>query len=182
MTINEPDPTAHAEAHVEAHSEEAHLASAVIADGVQQGIDSGVRTSRIRLNDRRAIFIYLFLVLFVVLTTLWQQQQTRRVEDALQASRDAQAQSQAAIINNCNVNNNGNAHFNSALDQLTKNAVNSTALTTAQKDQALKAYADLHLPIADCSQLAVLPNKSAPGPTTRITITTHPSTPTSTHP
>lgn len=51
---------------------------------------------------------------------------------------------------NCELANTGFGTFNGVLDQLSKNAQNTTGITAAQKQAAIKAYASLHLPIVTC--------------------------------
>lgn len=50
----------------------------------------------------------------------------------------------------CQATNTSNAKFNGVLDQLSKNAQNTTGITAEQKIQAIQTYASLHLPISAC--------------------------------
>lgn len=113
------------------------------AEVIATGIKKGVKESRLRLTDRRVVFIALFVVAFCLLTTLWQQRQTDQVKQAQHAAKIA-----------CQQTNVANAKFNAVLNQLFRNASNSTALTPAQKAQAKAVYSTLHLAIVDCSKLA----------------------------
>lgn len=129
---------------------------------ISEGIAEGVRKSKIRLTDRRMIVIYLVLVVFVILSTLWQQSQTNKVknsQDQIQQLQrqlqDFQVRAQQAAVANCEATNTGNRTFNTTLTQLAMNAQNATSLTAEQKAAAVETYGRLHLTITDCSKLPV---------------------------
>lgn len=54
------------------------------------------------------------------------------------------------IIANCVQVNKANTAFNGVLDQQIRNVKNSTAITPAQRAQAIAVYGQLHLPISVC--------------------------------
>lgn len=137
--MNEDSPTpAEAAAVADANSE-------VIA----AGITKGVARSRISLADKRLLIIYMLMTVFVVLSLAWENHQTSQLK-AAQAKLVA-AQHAAVVV--CQQQNAGNTKFNALLDQLAKNATNSTGITAAQKAEALADYAQAHLPVVDCSHL-----------------------------
>lgn len=92
---------------------------------------------------RQVLTGFLLLSAFFILTAFWQQAQTSGLKNA-----------QRAAVAECQAINAGNAQFNKVLDQLAKNAQRSTALTAAQKAEAIKTYASVHLPTLVCTGLA----------------------------
>lgn len=117
------------------------------AHEIATGIEEGVKHSRVRLNDRRLLLIFLFVVIIGVYFFWRLDQQTNKINTN-------QHNLQTAVYNNCTVTDQGNAKVNVVLKQLAANAQNSTALTPAQKQEAIATYVGLNLPIVDCSKLA----------------------------
>lgn len=54
------------------------------------------------------------------------------------------------IIGNCQLLNHAHVVFDETLDQLARNARASRALPSKTRDEALRAYARLHLPLQTC--------------------------------
>lgn len=117
--------------------------SAVIAEGVAGGLGR----AKVGLTDRRLLLIFLFVVV-IGAVFFWRQDQLTRKIDSNQ--RHAQDASHAVCI----ATDEGNTRVNKVLAQLSMNIANSTALTPAQKEAAQQSYAQLLLPVVDCSKLA----------------------------
>lgn len=94
------------------------------------------------LLRRPVLVMFVFVVLFCLLASVWLNDQTEGLKRA-----------QRANYVECQAIEAGHVQFNKVLDQLARNAQASTALTTAQKTQALRVYASIHLPILDCEGL-----------------------------
>lgn len=128
-----------------------------IADGVAEGVERGVARSKIRLNDRRLLVMFLLLALFVILTSIWQNNQTNKVRQTqtqLQKTEQQLQQQQQAAKTACLQTNATNTKFNAFIDQAIQNANNTTGLTPAQKQATIQKYLPLHAAIVDCSKLA----------------------------
>jgi hypothetical protein len=146
------------------HSEE-------IAQGVSDGVERGVRNSRIHLNDRRLIILYLVGAL-ILGGGAWgfqheidqgnhQAADLKHQQDQLGIQQQQLVKQQAAINASltaakavCEAQATANAKFNAVVDQAITNAKNSTGLTPDQKTAAIAQYQQLHLFIPDCSKLA----------------------------
>lgn len=88
-----------------------------------------------------ATFVVVIVAMVAMLTALQvQTTNTRRTDQRFERS----------IVANCQSINKANMTFNAELDQLARNAQNSTGITAAQKAQALTTYRELHLPISVC--------------------------------
>lgn len=133
-------------------------------DAITDGISQGVQKSRIRFIDPRSLVLFLVVVLFVILTTIWQSHQTDTVrnqtrtiqqqERTIEQQQQQINQNQVAAKAACEQTNTTNAKFNAFIDQAIQNANNTTGLTPTQKQQTIDRYAPLHTAIVDCSKLA----------------------------
>lgn len=87
------------------------------------------------------IFLYVSLAVFIMYLLL-------HFQSASAHRSDVRFEREYVAI--CKSTNAANAKFNGVLDQLSKNAQNTTGITPAQKIQAIQTYASLHLPIIAC--------------------------------
>lgn len=120
----------------------------VSTETIATGVSRGLRRSRVRLNDRRLLVIYLLMAAYVVFFTYRSNQQTNQI-------REHNTRSVNAAVALCEQTNAGNMKINLILIQLATNAQNTKGLTAAQKAQAAAIYSSIVLTITDCSKLIV---------------------------
>ena len=150
------------------------------ASEIAEGVETGIKRSRIRMSDKRLILIFVFVVLVSLGLSLWTNHTTssvkrgqhklavaeQQIEQNQVQIQSQQAQivkqqaqivtAQKAAVTVCQATDTANANTRSILSQLASNAQNSTGITAAQKTAALAAYANLEngFPNIDCSHLA----------------------------
>lgn len=125
---------------------------------------TGRRGRNIKGTDIRLVFLLVYVTVAVTGAYLLLQHtidvshdaqakvqvQVQRQLRVLQDAEEKLSQQQRQLVVNCVTTNRAAAAFNSALDQAILNSKNSTGLTRAQKQAALKRYSKLHLPISPC--------------------------------
>lgn len=101
---------------------------------IAEGVGSALKTSRVSVTDKRLWVIFGFVIIFALLSSVWQQ----HVVDG--------------VAKNCQTISDGNANFNRVLTRLAASAAVNKTYTASERAQVAGFYDSLHLKTPHCSR------------------------------